>query len=114
MSAIIIIMIITSANMIIMIFFSFMYLASSISSTENIGHEVRSSSILSKDPTGNEHRDVDEGIVDDDEEDDSDDDDKKYLKKQLSSVLSLTAGTQESVRWRPTWATQPSPSSGFS
>ena len=25
-----------------------------------------------------------------------------YLKKQLSGVLSLTAGTQESVRWRPT------------
>ena len=78
MSAIIIIMIITSANMIIMIFFSFMDLASSISSTENIGHEVRSGSILSKDPTDGAHRDVDrynhEGIVDDDEEDDSDDD----------------------------------------
>ena len=99
-----------------------MYLASCISSTQNIGHEVRSRSILSKDPTDNDHRDVDdgrynyEGIVDDDEEDDSDcdDDERKYLKKQLSSVLSLTAGTQESVRWRPTWETQPSPSSGSS
>ena len=26
-----------------------------------------------------------------------------HLKKQLSRVLSLTAGTQESVRWRPTF-----------
>ena len=112
-------------KMINIIFLSFLYLASCISSTQNIGDEVRSCSILSKDPTDGVDCDVDdgcynhEGIVDDDEEEDSDcddddDDDRKYLKKQLSRVLSLPAGTQEAVRWRPTWPTQPSPSSGFS
>ena len=55
------IMIITHANMIIIIFLFFMYLASCISSTQNIGHEVWSCSILSKYPTDDDHRDVDDG-----------------------------------------------------